>query len=462
MENKELLIKRAIYSFQCAMRDVESLEEFFYRANKTLIDYQIHNEKSCQQGKKIADLFDQIIECDGYEERNKKIEEVKSIELELGVKFSDVCNIVPFSDEDDVLRYSMKKEFKNKPCYSPNEAKSKYDHIRKYEFILKESILAHIIVSFENYLSEIYRLVLTTNPLLYFENQTILLADVFKENFNDAIMDRLETEIDNKMRNSLEALTHICDKENINVNRYENIVNHFVEIYYRRNAYVHTMGRANKDYMKKVSQDLLNNTSENDFLTCDDIYIENSIIILCKLMFSIVYELLVKFNATEEDVDELASIFFEKLKQGQYVLSKYAYYSMSQYKDLPFISRTTYRMNYINAAKQLKEMDLVKRELENLDISIATDDFKIAKYCLADNNEQVFKMLQETYPKTFDAVAIREWPIFINFRETEFYEKFVSEHKEDFEIQCLVAEPIIKNEEGEEEKEIQEEVLVVS
>lgn len=461
MKNTELLINRIIYSFKSAMRDVESLEEFFYRSNKTLVDYQLHNEKSCQQGKMIADLFDQIMECDGSEERNQKTEEVKFIEIEPGITFSNVCSIVPFSDEDDVLRYSMKKEFKNKPCYSPNEAKSKYDHIRKYEFILKESVLAHIIVSFENYLSEIYRLLLTTNPLLYFENQTILLADVFKENFNEAVMERLEAEVDNKMRNSLEALTHICDKEKINVNRYENIVNHFVEIYYRRNAYVHTMGRANKDYMKKVSQDLLNGTLENDFLSCDDIYIENAIIILCKLMFSIVYELLVKFNATEEDVDELASIFFEKLKQGQYVLSKYAYYSMSQYKDLPFLSRTTYRMNYINAAKQLKEMDLVKRELENLDISIATDNFKIAKYCLADNNEQVFKMLQETYPKTFDAVAIREWPIFINFRETEFYEKFVSEHKEDFEIQCLVVESIIKNEE-EEEIEVQEEEVVVS
>lgn len=115
-----------------------------------------------------------------------------------------------------------------------------------------------------------------------------------------------------------------------------------------------------------------------------------------------------------------------------------------------------YRMNYINAAKQLNEKDLVKRELEKLDISIATDNFKIGKYCLDDNHEQVYKMLQETYPKSFDAVAIREWPIFINFRETEFYNMFVSEHKEDFEIQCLASELTLQNGETETEEVIKE------
>jgi len=450
MKKMEGLVKEIIFSFQSAMREVESLNEFFYRSNKTLIDYQLHNEKSCLQGKKIADLFDQIVECEGQEERNKKIDEVNSIEIEPGVKVSDVCNLVKFSGSENVLRYSIKKEFKNKLCYSPTEAKKKYDHIRKYEYILKESILSHVIVSFENYLSEIYGLLLTTNPLSYFENQTILLADVFKENFQEAIMDRVETEVDNKMRNSIEALDHICNKENININRYEAILEDFEEIYYRRNAYVHTMGRANKDYMKKVNKKFLKDISEGDFLICDDIYIEKTIITLCKLMFSIAYELLVKVKANEENIEVVSRIFFDKLKQEQYALCKYAYYSLSQYKSLPFLDRTMYRMNYINAAKQLNENDLVQKELEKLDISIATDNFKIGKYCLADNHEQVYKMLQETYPKSFDAVAIREWPIFINFRETEFYSKFVSEHKEDFEIQCLVSEATLQTEETEE------------
>ena len=437
MNKNGILTKKIITSFRSAMRDVESLNEFFYRSNKTLVDYKLSNEKSCMQGKKIADLFDQIMEYDGYEERNKKIEEIKSIELEQGIKVSDVCNIVPCSKDNETLRYSIKKEYRNKLCYSPTEAKKKYDHINKYEYILKESVLSHIIVSFENYLSQIYRLLLETTPLLYFENQTILLADVFKENFLEAINDKFESEIDNKMRNSLDTLSIICAKENININRYEKIVENFTEIYYRRNAYVHTQGRANKDYMKKVGSSFLKNISDNDFLVCDDIYIENAIITLCKLLFSIAYELLVKFNATVENIEAISMIFFEKLKQKHYILCKYAYYSLSQNKSVPFYNRTMYRMNYINAAKQLDEKNLVKKELEKLDISIATDKFKIGKYCLEDNYAQVYEMLKETYPNTFDAIAIREWPIFINFRETELYEKFISEHADDFEMQCL-------------------------
>lgn len=250
-------------------------------------------------------------------------------------------------------------------------------------------------------------------------------------------MDKVESEIDNKMRNSLEALNHICEKEKINVDRYEKIVEVFEEVYYRRNAYVHTMGRANKDYMKKVNPKFLKDISENDQLICDDVYIENAIVVLCKLIFSIAYELLVKLNASVEFIETLSNCFFDKLKNKEYALTKYAYYALSQYKNLPFINRTMYRINYINSAKQMNEEELVKNELKGLDVSIATDDFKIAKECLANNNEQVYQMLLNTYPKSFDAVAIREWPIFINFRETEFYKKFVAEHKDDFEIQLI-------------------------
>lgn len=46
-------------------------------------------------------------------------------------------------------------------------------------------------------------------------------------------------------------------------------------------------------------------------------------------------------------------------------------------------------------------------------------------------------MLNDSYPNSYNAVSIKDWPIFINFRESEYYEKFVNAHQEDFLVEEL-------------------------
>ena len=41
-------------------------------------------------------------------------------------------------------------------------------------------------------------------------------------------------------------------------------------------------------------------------------------------------------------------------------------------------------------------------------------------------------LLLATYPESFKAEEIREWPIFKIFRETDYYKKFLEIHKDDF------------------------------
>ena len=440
MENRDAKAK-IIASYQDAMWDVESLSEFYNRSSQTLEEYRCSTERDYAPGKKLADIFDEILESQGAEARNARVEKLMQEVIIDGVKLCDLCEILPFSDDSHTLRFALKEPYKKTKKYMPGEAKKHYDHITKYEYILVESVLSHIIVSFENFLSEIYRILLLKNPLRYFENQTILLADVFGDGFEDAIMEKLDNEIDSKMRNSLDALKTISTKEEIKIDRYGNITDDFTEIYYRRNAYVHTLGQVNKDYLKKVSKKYSAGKAEGDELVCDEKYVQDAIVFLEKMFFSIVYELLVKFNADDTEIAVVSEYLFEKLKNKEYSLTKFAYYALSQYKSMQFIDRTRYRINYIISLKQLKEKATVDKETKALDVSIATDDFKIAKECLCDNYEHVYQMLLDTYPKSFDAVCIRDWPIFIDFRATSFYSDFVEQHKDDFEIQQI--EPIV-------------------
>lgn len=433
----ELMIKRSIknfiWIFQNAIKDIEALKEFYYRTRKSITGYRLEVDEKYAYGKAIADLFDSVLEKESFDERNIKIDEIYNVVVFDDVKLKDICDISKFEKNTKTLSYIMNAKYKQ-DRYSPNVASQKYINLRKNEHILVGSILSNIITIFETALSNIYMTLIRENPLRYLENQTISLAAVFRD-FKQALDDKLDLEVESKIYKSLEFLNILETKEKIKIDRYEKITAMFTEIYYRRNSYVHTDGRANKRYLENVDKKFTKDVSDGDLLVCDDTYIENAILALTKILFSIIFELLTIREADSDLIGIISNYFFSRLKDKEYELASCGYYALSQYKKLDFKDRTMYRINYINAKKQLGYKSVVARELNGLDVSIATDDFKIAKECLLNNHENVFKLLQSTYPNSYRAIEIKEWPIFIDFRLTSYYEEFVKLHQKDFELE---------------------------
>ena len=424
--------------FQNVINEIESLLDYYCRSNNMLLSYKLDVEENYFSGKKLADIFDELFLIESANERNIKIEEIKKLQIDDKVTVEDVCEIIPFEkDNQNSISFSLKRQYLKNEKYDPKIAKQKYLHIEKYEYILVESILSHIIVSFESFLSNIYRLRLVVAPQKYLENQTIPLAAIFSDSINDTINDKLESEISSRMYESLSAIKWIADKEQISMAPYFELSNEFKEIYYRRNAYVHTKGKVNKDYLSKVDKSFTKGKVVDDDLLCDEEYLNNAICILGKIVFAVVFELLKKENADEDAIVIVANYYFEKLNKGEYQLAKYVYDKLSKYDRLSFSDKLMYKINYIIAIKQLDDMELVKKELEGLDVSATEYKFKIAKECLCENFEVVFNMLSESYPESFNAIAIKEWPIFMEFRNTAYFERFIELHKADFVIQQI-------------------------
>lgn len=431
-------IKKILIEFNNAIQEIESLNDYYQRSNKTLISYRLEIDKKRSIGKKVADILDGLFNIVGAEERNKKIEDIKNIILENDIKFCDVFEILPFEKENQTfISFSVNQEFIEYDKYDPKKAKEKYEHINRYSYIFYESILSHIIVSFETFLASIYRILLLSNPQKYFENQTIPLAVLFSQDVSETINEKIESEVNSKMYDSLSAIKYIAEKEKIPLDGYKTLSESFKELYYRRNAFIHTKGKVNKDYLSKVDKNLTKNLKIDDDLVCDSIYLENAICMLNQIVFSITFEILKIQKATDNAITVVSNYYFEKLCEGEYKLCKYVFLCLSNYSQLPFIDRLVYRINFIIAAKQLKEIGLVKHELDELDVTAAESRFKIAKECLRENYENAYKMLNETYPQSFRAIDIKEWPIFIDFRETEYYKLFVDAHKSDFAIQII-------------------------
>lgn len=388
-------IRNFIWIFQNTIKDIEALKEFYYRTRKSITGYRLEIDKKYAYGKIIADLFDSVLDKESYEEKNIRIEEIYDIVVFDDVKLKDICDISKFEKDTKTLSYVMNTRYKQ-DRYSPNVASQKYINLRKNEHILVGSILSNIITIFETALSNIYMTLIRENPLRYLENQTISLAAVFRD-LDQALDDKLDLEVESKIYKSLEFLSILETKEKIKIDRYEKITPFFTEIYYRRNSYVHTEGRANKRYLENVDKKFTKNVSDCDRLICDDIYIENAILALTKILFFIIFELLTMREANADVIGLISNYFFSRLKNKEYELASCGYYALSQYKKLDFKDRTMYRINYINAEKQLGHKTIVKKELEGLDVSIATDNYKIAKECLLNNHEEVFELLQNTY-----------------------------------------------------------------
>ncbi|MBR4769987.1 MAG: hypothetical protein IK090_03550 [Clostridia bacterium] len=431
-------IQEILSSFIDATQDIESLEDYYHRSKNTLISYKLDVEKSFALGKKIADILDGLLRITKAEDRNRRINDINKTFVYKKLRFRDICEIVPFEkDNQSSISFLINSKLENYERFDPLKAKKKYDQIDKYTYIMIESVLSHIIVSFEAFLTSIYRILLLSNPQKYLEGQTIFLATLFDNNLNEVVNDRLESEVAAKLYNSLETVKIIAEKEKISLDSYSSLIAYFKELYYRRNAYVHTKGRVNKDYLTKVDRSFTKNLQLNDELICDDVYLKHSICVLNQIVFSITYELLKKEKISSNRISVLINYYFGKLCSGDYQLTKFAFLKLSTSDNMEFSDKLICRINYLISAKQMNEIELVKEELGKLDVSAAVPRFKIAKECLSDNFETVLQMLNETYPDSFDARALKEWPLFISFRETEYYSIFVASHQADFAIQTL-------------------------
>ena len=334
-------------------------------------------------------------------------------------------------DDNSSIQFTLKERFRDDK-FSPQIAREKQAMIYNQQDIFVRAILSNIIIIFEKFLSIQYRILVVCEPKKYFENKTINISDIFEKNIGEILDKEIDNEVNANMFDSIKALDRMFEKSSINLDRYIKIRKEFEEIYYRRNLFVHCDGFVNEIYLSKVDSKYTKNVKQNQKLVCDDIYLENAILVLKKIISSLHCEMLHCFNASQEEYDTISDYGFEALKNSQYSLAEYVYCILRREKSFEFNYKIMYELNYINSLKQQGKD--IQSLTDKLDVTIAEMRYKIAKECLLNNHETTYNLLVESYPKSFCAIMVREWPIFVDFRKTDYYTRFVGEHQEDFEV----------------------------
>lgn len=427
--NKNLREKLKMIQFNEVVARIESLEDFFET------NYKIQNEKIIKAqseydtGLFLGNQFDKIL---------SSIDSVKQEDIDSFNKSKipggKLCvgDILTFSldRKKKAISYSIKEKFAT-ANYDPVVAKRVLKQHEAGLDILFNSVLSNIIIIFEDYLKSVYFFFLISNPVEYFDNKTIPISSLFSyEHLIDKV---INDEIDAALYDSMKCLNNILVKTGIQLDAFEKIKDEFEEIYYRRNLLVHNFGIINETYLSSISSYHSNGLKTGNKLITNYDYVIRSLSTLTKVITCLDFNIEIRTKKPKEDLfDDLDRYAFTLLSEGQYSIAKYIYLMLKSCKKVDFAYRLNSQLNYLNCKKHLGEN--ISKELEELDVSATIDKYKIAKLCLSDEYEKVYQFLDSTYPKSFNAQEIRDWPIFIDFRKTEYYKKFVDEHNADFEI----------------------------
>lgn len=422
------IIEMITDNFETALDDIRALNTYFSETRDLINQKKFSFYKKYKYGYKLSELFDNIY-LHKEEEIPSCIDDTYGMLLDDTLKVQDVVSI-KMDSNNKTLFYTLKDNYK-KSEYNPKIAREKIKVILNQENIFVRSVLSNIVVIFEQFLASQYETLVISQPKKYFEDKKISVCDLLDGDLAQIILKLIKKEVESNMFDSIKTLNKIREKSKIDVDRYIEIKNAFEEIHYRRNAYIHTNGTANETYLSKVQDIYTKNIKFGQKLVCDDIYLENAIATLSKIVASLHFELLNTNNAAKEEFSSIENFGFDALQQKQYSLAEYIYGLLRKQRNFEYSTKIRYEINFINALK-LQGKD-VQNLIETFDVSIAEDTYKIAKECLKDNHKETYDLLNKSYPNSFNASMIREWPIFIKFRESEYYNQFVEEHHADFE-----------------------------
>lgn len=411
--------------FLNAIQEVEALREFYVSFRDTWSKNKVIFEQQYAIALSINDIIENLLDSETPEKDYGHIKE-SQVENHL---FKDIIELrITNNDQQVSISYSMNKSFREQ---DPQKARSQKNKFDQQEEIFVRSILSNIVIIFERYFAQIYEFMVVLNPESYFEGKTIKLNDLFHCSVKQMIITEVRKQVSDNMYDSLKTLDTMKAKSSFNIDRYIPIQKDFEEIYYRRNIFVHNSGVVNDIYLSSIAEEYKSHVKRGDKLICDDAYVENAILVLKKIICVLLYEFLFTIKAENSSYDVLADIAFSALSNEEYSFCEYIYDILKRHRGFDFADRTMYEVNYMIAMKQQQKS--ISKYLEEFDTSAMQEQFIIAKHCLMEDNEAVYSLLNQIYPDRIPAEAIRDWPLFIDFRKSEEYAKFLAEHKSDFE-----------------------------
>lgn len=401
---------------------------FFQENTNFLKKRKMEIAKEYYVGLKIKSFLDALIEqertLDDIRTEYQKFSNEKIPDSSL--TFGDVFIINEDKTTTETIAYGLRICKDNKK-YIPQLACEKVFQVSEAYRTIGEKTIVNSLQIFEEYFSNILKILISIKPEAYFYDKTIKYSSLINKNIEDLTNELINQEVDKLMYAVSKTIEKANQTHKLKLEKHQDIWDNYIEIDLRRNIIVHNEGRVNQQYLVGLPEKY-NKPQEGTQLICDDIYVIKSIESLIKFAY-LLYFLI---SDGEDELSFLDSTAFDFLNSEKWDIALFSYDLLLAIPTLSNEDKTIYQINRLIAKKHINGIGAVKKELEQLDVSGMENKYLIAKKLLLEEHQEVNNLLRIDYPTSFDFEMIQTWPIFIEYRKSDEYRAFIDEHQAEY------------------------------
>lgn len=306
--------------------------------------------------------------------------------------------------------------------------------------------LISVLVRFENFLNEYFIWLINKYPDKYLSEKQIKYSELLKFNYED-----LRGELTKEAANSIMSqplndwLKTISHNHKISLEVISTQLKDFTEIYYRRNIVVHNNGKINRQYLAGIKADT-NDYQLGQNLITDQQYVLKAINTTMIIVYGILYASL-KVNKEDKDeyLDFLFSAGFEHMMEGEWDISYFIFALLIKEECKDTLTNVLSQINFWISCKNKGEFEQIKAEIEATDYSAMDISVRMAKEILLENYETAVPLMDEAITCKMPPDVVETWPLFIQFRKTEYYKAFKEKYADRIEQQTVTSDDLESN-----------------
>ena len=301
-------------------------------------------------------------------------------------------------------------------------------------------MLMMLLVRYEEAIAGVFSYLINKIPEAYLSEKSIKYSDlvVMEADIQDVKKTLLDKEVEEIMRQPISEWYKLFESKHkvrydINSKEFEK----FREIYYRRNLIVHNQGVVNDTYRVNTKADV----ECGEQLRVNKAYLIEALEITRIIIYGTFLGLKKTSDYPQTIQERLFEIAYDHMLASKWRLSEYIYGALMLEKEQSEAEKLCNKVNYWISVKNQERIETIEEEINKLDVTAHSGQFKMAKYALLNEFDEVTNALEEIIGKEIGVHEIEEWPLLIQYRESEAYTKFRSSHSEIFERQDYKPKP---------------------
>lgn len=417
-----------------SLMEIDSLEEYYFSQKKSVAQNVKNSLKKYKYGITLHRFFWNRI----LQDNPSFVDTSELATLELSIAEKETVEKLLQDYQLDTTGNAVQISYKLKPDF--NESSIETDPIKaihevrkliQQPDILNGTTIMMLLIRYESMIAHVFRCLIEQYPNAYLADKSITFSEWMNYDSTEDIKECfINREIEDIMRKPLADWYKAIESKHKIHFLFKDEFDVFKEIYYRRNLIVHNQGIVNEVYKRFLPDSTL---KIGEQVKIDSEYIEKAFVIVRKVIVRTVWTVR-KVECDETELEsELFDYAFDCLQQEKWEISEYIFRMLLEDKKLPEIDQMVNQVNLWIAIKNLRGMTEIEEEIRNLDVSAKKKLFAIAKSALLDEHETVTKLLDKAIDNDISSTSIKTWPLFKQYRETEWFKNFVNNHSSSFE-----------------------------